>query len=81
MTSEQWTDRNTGERRSKALVKVDRLALLGSKTESTAAAGPTAGAATPQGTSTATSPQVTATPPAGSQGWNGTPVSNAEVPF
>jgi single-strand DNA-binding protein len=81
MTSEQWTDRNTGERRSKALVKVDRLALLGSKAESAAAAGPAAGAATPQGTNTATSPQVKAAPHAGSQGWNGTPISNAEVPF
>jgi single-strand DNA-binding protein len=81
MTSEQWTDRNTGERRSKALVKVDRLALLGSKAESAAAAGPPDSSAAPQGTSTATSPQATAAPPAGSQGWNGTPVSNAEVPF
>ena len=34
MTSEQWTDRNTGERRSKPVVKVDRLALLGSKADS-----------------------------------------------
>jgi len=33
MTSEQWTDRNTGERRSKSVVKVDRLALLGSKAD------------------------------------------------
>lgn len=31
MTSEQWTDRNTGEVRSKPLVKAERLALLGSK--------------------------------------------------
>ena len=34
MTSEHWTDRNTGERRSKPVVKVDRLALLGSKADS-----------------------------------------------
>ena len=31
MTSEQWTDRNTGEKRSKPVVIVDRLTLLGSK--------------------------------------------------
>lgn len=34
MTSEHWTDRNTGEKRSKPVVKVDRLALLGSKADS-----------------------------------------------
>jgi single-strand DNA-binding protein len=31
MTSEQWTDKNTGEKRSKPVVIVDRLTLLGSK--------------------------------------------------
>ena len=31
MTSEQWTDRNTGEVRSKPLVKAERLSLLGSR--------------------------------------------------
>ena len=81
MTSEQWTDRNTGERRSKALVKVDRLALLGSRAESAATAGPAAGSAAPQGTSTAALPQATDAPPAGNQGWSGTPISNTEVPF
>jgi single-strand DNA-binding protein len=34
MTSEHWTDRNTGEKRSKPVVKVERLALLGSKADS-----------------------------------------------
>jgi len=81
MTSEQWTDRNTGERRSKALVKVDRLALLGSRAESAATAGPAAGSAAPQDTSTAAATQATDAPPTGNQGWSGTPISNAEVPF
>jgi single-strand DNA-binding protein len=81
MTSEQWTDRNTGERRSKALVKVDRLALLGSRAESAAAAGPAASSAEPQGTSTAALPQATAEAPTGNQGWSGSPINNAEVPF
>lgn len=31
MTSEQWSDRSTGEVRSKSLVKAERLALLGSR--------------------------------------------------
>ena len=31
MTSEQWSDRSTGEVRSKPLVKAERLALLGSR--------------------------------------------------
>ena len=42
MTGEQWTDRNSGELRSKAVVKVERLALLGSRygaPQSEAAAG------------------------------------------
>lgn len=81
MTSEQWTDRNTGERRSKALVKVDRLALLGSRAESAATAGPAANSAAPQGASPAASTQATDAPPTGNQGWSGTPISNTEVPF
>ena len=41
MTSEQWSDRSTGEVRSKPLVKAERLALLGSRngTQQTEAAG------------------------------------------
>lgn len=31
MTTERWTDRTTGEERSKPVVVVDRLSLLGSK--------------------------------------------------
>ena len=33
MTSEKWTDRNTGEPRSKPVVVVDRITLLGSKND------------------------------------------------
>ena len=36
MTIEQWTDRNTGEKRSKPVVKVERLQLLGSKSDNSA---------------------------------------------
>ena len=43
MTSEQWTDRNTGEVRSKPLVKAERLALLGSKNATAQAEGANAG--------------------------------------
>ncbi|MGL6133863.1 MAG: single-stranded DNA-binding protein, partial [Prochlorococcaceae cyanobacterium] len=39
MTSEQWTDRSTGERRSKPVVKVDHLALLGSRADNAHAHG------------------------------------------
>jgi single-strand DNA-binding protein len=41
MTSEQWSDRSTGEVRSKPLVKAERLALLGSRNgaQQTEAAG------------------------------------------
>lgn len=81
MTNEQWTDRNSGERRSKALVKVDRLALLGSRTDSAAAAGPTGSATAPQDIGTAASTHTTAPAPVTSQGWSGTSFSTEEVPF
>jgi single-strand DNA-binding protein len=73
MTSERWTDRSTGEQRSKPVVKVERLALLGSRADNAAAAQsmaaqPAAAASvTPAGT--------------GPQGWAGTPISDEEVPF
>jgi single-strand DNA-binding protein len=34
MTSEKWTDKNTGEPRSKPIVNVERITLLGSKRDS-----------------------------------------------
>ncbi|MCP9889101.1 single-stranded DNA-binding protein [Cyanobium sp. ATX 6A2] len=55
MTSEQWTDRNTGERRSKPVVKVDRLALLGSRADS-ATAPPVEGQTTAQAVAPAGTP-------------------------
>ena len=33
-TSEHWTDKTTGEKRSKPIVNVDRITLLGSKNDS-----------------------------------------------
>ena len=80
MTSEQWTDRNSGEMRSKAVVKVERLALLGSKAGNTQPTGSNnnssdtsqpalAAGASDSGTSTAPStvptPATTALSPAG----------------
>lgn len=50
MTMEKWTDRNTGEQKSKPVVVVDRLTLLGSKADNqqqAAAAPPPAAAAAP----------------------------------
>jgi len=96
MTSEQWTDRNTGERRSKPVVKVDRLALLGSKADSKQA-HPVGEHSAPQAAGTAGQPKGsqadTAIRPAGSgavvaaeatqpalQGW-GSAISSEEVPF
>ena len=96
MTSEQWTDRNTGEKRSKPVVKVERLALLGSKADSKQARplnDPLAPqAATPAGqlksrrTDTANQPPVSsAAATAGAtqpalQGW-GSAITTEEVPF
>ena len=72
MTSEQWTDRSTGEKRSKSLVKVERLVLLASKADNAAAqsVAPLPAAALP----------ATATTPA-HQSWTGAPISGEEVPF
>jgi single-strand DNA-binding protein len=72
MTSEQWTDRNTGEKRSKPVVKVERLVLLGSKADNPAsqAPGPAATASAPA-----------AAPAAPVQPWISSPISDEEVPF
>lgn len=37
---EQWTDRTTGEKRSKTIVRVDRLQLLGSRADGTGGGAP-----------------------------------------
>ena len=96
MTCEHWTDRNTGEKRSKPVVKVDRLALLGSKADSKQAL-PLEGHSAPQAAGTAGQPRgsqvVTAIQPAGSgavvaaeanqpalPGW-GSAITSEEVPF
>ena len=96
MTIEQWTDRNTGQKRSKPVVKVDRLALLGSKADSDQAR-PLEEHSAPQAAAPAGQPkgsQVgTAIQPAGSgavvaaeaaqpalQGW-GSAITSEEVPF
>ena len=96
MTSEHWTDRNTGERRSKPVVKVDRLALLGSKADSNQAR-PLEEHSAPQAAPPAGQPRgsqvVTAIQPAGSgavvaaeatqpalPGW-GSAITSEEVPF
>ncbi len=72
MTSEQWTDRSTGERRSKPVVKVERLVLLGSRTDNPAGQSPAA----PQ----APAAQLAAAA-SSAQTWTGTPISDEEVPF
>jgi single-strand DNA-binding protein len=80
MTTEQWTDRSTGERRSKSVVKVERLALLGSRADNAAAqgpAGPGTTAAQPAGASSAAAPPPLPPPPS----WNSGPLSEEEVPF
>ena len=88
MTTEQWTDRNTGEVRSKPLVKAERLALLGSKAGNAQPAGGAAAAPTPaQSSSTASAPSWGApaspaapTPPS-APAWSSQLLSEEEVPF
>jgi single-strand DNA-binding protein len=90
MTSEQWTDRNTGEQRSKPLVKVERLVLLGSKADNEALRSTQAQAEAPPqsngGNATSNQRGMAAPSPAGpgmpaQQGWSSTPLNEAEVPF
>ena len=79
MTSEQWTDRNTGEVRSKPLVKAERLALLGSKNGVGQSEGNAAGGSVTAGQNagtTSTQPGATAQgggPPPRSTGWGAAP--------
>ena len=69
MTSEQWTDRSTGERRSKPVVKVERLVLLGGRADNPAGQSP-APAQVPAAAAASTA-----------QPWSGSPISDEEVPF
>jgi single-strand DNA-binding protein len=74
MTSEKWTDRTTGEEKSKPVVVVDRITLLGSKRDFADGDG---GQAAP-----AAAAPARATAPASNQpAWNSGPVSQEEVPF
>lgn len=72
MTSEKWTDRATGEEKSKPVVVVERITLLGSKNDSP---GGGVGQAAP-------APAPAAAAPASNQpAWNTAPISDEEVPF
>lgn len=85
MTSEQWSDRSTGEVRSKPLVKAERLALLGSKAGNAQPASTAAPAPSPapsSGSAAAPSWGAPATPPApAAPAWSSQPLSEEEVPF
>jgi single-strand DNA-binding protein len=74
MTSEKWTDRTTGEEKSKPVVVVDRITLLSSKNDSLGGGG---GQAAPA----AAAPARPATPASSQPAWNSGPVSQEEVPF
>ena len=65
---EEWTDRTTGEKKTKWVVRVDKLDLLGSKRDSEVDGQPAAAPAPAQ----ASAPQPT---------WGGGPVSDEEVSF
>jgi single-strand DNA-binding protein len=74
MTSEKWTDKTTGEEKTKPVVVVERITLIGSKRDLADGDG---GQAAP-----ATAAPARPTAPASSQpAWNSGPVSQEEVPF
>jgi single-strand DNA-binding protein len=71
---EKWTDRTTGQERTKPVVRVDRLQLLGSKKDSEGA-----WAAAPEQATTA---KPAAAPAPAQSGWlSDGPVSDEEIPF
>lgn len=74
---ERWTDRTSGEERSKPVVYVDRLELLSSKRDVQAGGVPPAPAAAPPQQQ---APQAAA-PRQVAPAWNSGPLSNEEVPF
>lgn len=67
-TTEKWTDRTTGEQRSKPIVNVERITLLGSKRDSEGHSQPAA----------APAPAHAAAP---QPAWNAGPLSDEDVPF
>ena len=91
MTTEKWTDRATGEERSKPVVVVDRLTLLGSKSDNqaaqpaAAAVAPAAAAAPPAATgvppAAAQQPQQQQTASAPQPVWNSAPLDDSSIPF
>lgn len=74
MTSEKWTDRTTGEEKSKPVVVVERITLLSKKNDSLDGDG---GQAAPA----AAAPARAMAPASNQPSWNSGPVSQEEVPF
>jgi single-strand DNA-binding protein len=92
MHQEKWTDRATGEEKTKWVVRVDKLDLLGSKRDNDGGAAPAPAAVAPArpaapmpATSLAAgqaSPAGWGNPVASNQpAWNTAPISDEEVPF
>ena len=75
MHQEKWTDRATGEEKTKWVVRVDKLDLLGSKRDSEGDAQPAPAAAPAQ----AAPPPACAAAP--QPAWNTAPINDEEVPF
>ena len=74
MTSEKWTDRTTGEEKSKPVVVVERITLLGRKNESADGDGAAPAPAT-------AAPARPAAAASNQPAWNTAPISDEEVPF
>jgi len=76
MQFQKWTDRTTGEERSKPVVRVDRLQLLSSKRDSS-------GDAAPQADPPAAAPRPRATAPAAPPAWDGSGgvAGGDDIPF
>ena len=70
--NEKWADRTTGEQRTKTVIRVDRLQLLGSKRDDEQQ----------RGTASAPARQAAAAAAAAAPAWNSAPLADdSEVPF
>jgi len=76
MQFQKWTDKTTGEERSKSVVRVDRLQLLGGKRDGSSDAAP-------QADPPAAAPRPRATAPAAPPAWDGSGgvAGGDDIPF
>ena len=83
--NESWTDRTSGEKKYKTVVRVDRLELMGSKKDSEQQSGGWTAAESAASTPAPAQQQAPARQAAPAQAWNSAPlggdIDDSDVPF